>query len=169
MSTLTNAYALIIGIANYRAVNPLPATVLNDARGVYDLLVDPQRGGYDPANVQCLLDGKATLAALRAGLAELAQRCDSDSTAFVYFSGHGARLTSGPSAGEYLMPVDASMASTAALARHSHLGPGVHRGAASHPRAQGSRDLRLLPCWRYRPGQGRPGTGVEGRPVRKLL
>lgn len=116
MSTLTNAHALIIGIANYRAVNPLPATVLNDARGVYDLLVDPQRGGYDPANVQCLLDGKATLAALRAGLAELAQRCDSDSTAFVFYSGHGARLTSGPSAGEYLMPVDASMASTAALA-----------------------------------------------------
>ena len=69
MSALASTHALITGIANYRTVNPLPATVLNDARGVYDLLIDPQRGGYDPANVQCLLDGEATQQALREGLA----------------------------------------------------------------------------------------------------
>ncbi len=116
MPNLANAHALIAGIANYRAVNPLPATVLNDARGVHELFADPQRGGYDPANVQCLLDGEATLAALREGLAGLAQRCNSDSTALVYFSGHGARIDSGSSAGEYLLPVDVSIASAQALA-----------------------------------------------------
>ncbi len=116
MSALASAHALIAGIANYRTVNPLPATVLNDARGICDLLIDPQRGGYDPANVQRLLDGEATQQALRAGLAGLAQRCDAESTAFVYFSGHGARLDSGAAAGEYLLPVDVSIASAQTLA-----------------------------------------------------
>lgn len=116
MSTLARAYAVIAGIASYHSVTTLPVTVLNDARGVHELFIDPQRGGYDPANVQCLLDGEATLAALRAGLAGLALRCDSDSTALIYFSGHGARLDSGPNAGEYLLPVDVSITSTEALA-----------------------------------------------------
>ncbi|MCB0074650.1 MAG: caspase family protein [Caldilineaceae bacterium] len=116
MSPLTNAHALIVGIANYRAVNRLPTTVLNDARGVNELLIDPQRGSYDAANVQCLLDDDATLTALHGGLARLAQRCDADSTAFVYFSGHGARLDSDPAAGEYLLPVDVSLASAQTMA-----------------------------------------------------
>lgn len=115
-ASLSNAHALIVGVANYRAVNRLPQTVLNDAQDIHDLLVDPGRGGYDPANVQLLLDGEATQEALHSGLAGLAERCDLESTAFIYFSGHGARLGSGPAAGEYLLPVDVSMTSAQALA-----------------------------------------------------
>ena len=74
MSAMDNAHALVIGIANYHHVNRLPPTVLQDARDVHDLLVDPQHCGYPPGNVQLLLDGAATQAAMRQALADLAER-----------------------------------------------------------------------------------------------
>ena len=43
MSAMENAYALVVGIANYHQINPLPETVLNDAGDVYALLINPQR------------------------------------------------------------------------------------------------------------------------------
>ncbi len=113
---LPSTHALLAGIAAYRHVTPLPPTVLNDARAVYDVLIDPQRGGYARDNVTLLLDGAATAAALRQALADLAQRCDADSTALIYLSCHGARLEQGPLAGEYLLPVDADGSSPQALA-----------------------------------------------------
>jgi hypothetical protein len=58
-------HALVIGIATYQHINPLPPSVLQDARDIHALLVDPQRCGYQPANVQLLLDGQATQAARR--------------------------------------------------------------------------------------------------------
>ena len=60
MSAMDNAYALIIGIADYLHITKLPATVRNDAQDVRDLLVDPQHCGYPPDNVRLLLDGEAT-------------------------------------------------------------------------------------------------------------
>jgi hypothetical protein len=101
MPTLDNAHALVIGIADYQHVNKLPPTVLKDARDIHDLLVDPQHCGYQPEDVQLLLDGQAT------GAADLAARGDPDSTVFCYISSHGGRVESGPHAGEYLLPVDA--------------------------------------------------------------
>jgi hypothetical protein len=56
MPALENAHALIVGIANYQKINPLPATVLKDAQDIYNLLVSPNYGGYVPDNVQLLLD-----------------------------------------------------------------------------------------------------------------
>ena len=69
MPAMDNAHALVIGIANYRHVNRLPPTVLQDAQDVHDLLVDPQHCAYPPDNVQLLLDGAATQAAMRQALA----------------------------------------------------------------------------------------------------
>lgn len=116
MPTLTNAHALVIGIANYQAINSLPATVLKDAQDMHDLLVAPDICGYPPENVHLLLDGQATQAAMRQALAGLAQRADPDSTVFFYISGHGGRIESGPYAGEYLLPVDTRYTSDRALA-----------------------------------------------------
>src|SRR5258706_16062136 len=69
MPGLENAYALVAGIANYQNINPLPQTVLKDARDLYDLLIDPNYCGYLDQNVNLMLDDKATGAAFRAGLA----------------------------------------------------------------------------------------------------
>ena len=108
MSTLSNAHALVAGIANYRHVRPLPETVLQDAQDFHDVLVDPSHCAYPDhgAHVQLLLDGEATAAALRQALADLAERTNEDSTVTIYLSCHGGRIPAGPQAGEYLLPVD---------------------------------------------------------------
>ncbi|MFZ2518488.1 MAG: caspase family protein, partial [Anaerolineae bacterium] len=80
MPTLPNARALVIGIANYQAINSLPSTVLKDAQDMADLLVDQSVCGYARANVHLLLDGQATQAAIRQELASLAHGADADST-----------------------------------------------------------------------------------------
>jgi hypothetical protein len=117
MAGMENARALVIGIANYQHITPLPATVLNDAQAVYDLLVDPALCGYRPEHVALLTDGDATQAAIRAALARLAASADAETTVFCYVSSHGGRIEDGPYAGEYLLPVDADYASGEAVAQ----------------------------------------------------
>ena len=117
MDKMDHAYALVVGVANYKQINKLPPTVLKDARDIHDLLIDPQRGGYPPENTQLLLDDQATRSALRQALADLADRSDEDGTVFVYISSHGGRVESGPHAGDYLLPVDADYTSTESLAQ----------------------------------------------------
>ena len=104
--TMNNAYALIVGIANYQVIRPLPQTVLKDARDIYDLLTDPEYCGYSPDHVQLLLDSQATKVAIIEALANLAQKSQEDSTVIVYFSSHGGQIEEGSYQGEYLLPVD---------------------------------------------------------------
>jgi hypothetical protein len=117
MTGMDNAYALVIGIANYQHISGLPATVLNDAQEVYNLLIDPSMCGYQPENVTLLRDQDATQAAIRQALAGLSTRATADSTVFFYISSHGGRVESGPAAGEYLLPVDTDYSSSEAVAR----------------------------------------------------
>jgi hypothetical protein len=112
---MDNAHALVVGIADYQHIRKLPR--VKDAEEVARLLVDPAQCGYRPENVQLLLDQQATLPALREGLGNLARRCGPDSTVFIYFSGHGGRIASGPHAGEYLLPVDVVYPTDETLAR----------------------------------------------------
>ncbi len=123
MSTINNAHALVVGIAHYQTVSPLPATVLNDARAIAQLLTDPRYCGYTRGNVQLLLDGQASLEGLREGLARLAATTNADSTVTIFFSGHGGRVGVGPQQGEYLLPADADVSSPEALS-HSSLSSG---------------------------------------------
>lgn len=116
MPTL-NAAALVIGIAAYEQVARLPETVLKDATDIHELLVDAQACGYAPDAVQLLLDGAATQAALRQALADLAERSSRDTTVFFYLSSHGARIETGPHAGEYLLPVDTVANSAESIAQ----------------------------------------------------
>lgn len=116
MPALENAHALIVGIANYQKINPLPATVLKDAQDIYNLLVSPNYGGYVPDNVQLLLDSQATQANLREALSSIAQKSDADSSVVIYISSHGGQVDFGPHAGEYLLPVDADCTSLAQTA-----------------------------------------------------
>src|SRR5262245_20741363 len=100
---LQNAHALVIGIADYQYVRKLPP--VRDAQDVAAVLADAAICGYPPNNVRSLVEAQATRDAIRRELADLAARSDADSTAFIYFSGHGGRIESGPCAGQYLLAV----------------------------------------------------------------
>lgn len=116
MSVMDNSFGLVMGIANYQHINPLPSIVLKDAKDIYQLLTDPNHCGYLPLNVELLLDTKATMAAIKQAFKNLAARCNQESTVFFYISSHGGRIEAGPQAGEYLLPVDACHISDKALA-----------------------------------------------------
>lgn len=116
MSLLPNAYALIVGIAAYQNIRPLPAVVRADANAVYELLINPNYCGYAAENVRVLLDQEATLDNLSGALAELAQRAHPDSTVLIYVSSHGQRIQKPECAGTYLLPVDVAGSSECALA-----------------------------------------------------
>jgi hypothetical protein len=127
---MNNAHALVIGIAKYQHVRPLPRTVLNDAQAVRDVLVDPLRGGYPAHNVCLLLDDQATRLLMCQALTDLAQRTDADSTAFIYFSCHGARIDAGR---EFLLPVDTVVSGGALDVGTAISGPEVTEALRSIP------------------------------------
>lgn len=109
-------HALIIAVANYPKVRPLPEAVLNDAHDLHGLLTDPATCGYPPANVTQLLDDKATGDGIRAALADLAARAGPDETAVVLFSGHGAHDSAGGDTQQYILPYDCDPANLSATA-----------------------------------------------------
>ena len=90
---------------------------MKDAQDVAELLSDPGRCAYAPENVRLLLDGEATLARVREALAGIAAHTDEQSTAFLYWSGHGGRVATGPYADQYLLPVDTVYSSDESLAQ----------------------------------------------------
>src|SRR5437016_2043927 len=99
---LKNSHALVIGVARYRAVRPLPPAVANDAAQIVQLLSDAAAGGYE--HVTPLVDGAATESAIRAALVSLAA-AGPDATIFIYFSGHGGtRNDDGGAAQHFLLP-----------------------------------------------------------------
>jgi hypothetical protein len=104
--TFEQGHALVVGVANYLKVNPLPATVLGDARDLRALLTDPATCGYPARHVTQLLDGEASGDGIRAALADLAARTGLEDTAVVFFSGHGAHDPARGETRQYLLPHD---------------------------------------------------------------
>ncbi|MCB0367972.1 MAG: caspase family protein [Bdellovibrionales bacterium] len=84
-STFSHGYALIIGVGA-----DLPVTI-QDAKGLYDILVDPQRSAYSAENVMLLTSEKATKSDILRGLDWLTDKTleNKEATSIVYFSGHG--------------------------------------------------------------------------------
>jgi len=117
VSAMDDAYALIVGIAEYLHVTRLPAAVRNDARDVRGFLVDPRHCGCPPDHVTLLLDGEATREAIIDALSGLAARAHPTCSVLLYISSHGGRVVSGAFAGEYILPVDAVLGSDGDLAR----------------------------------------------------
>jgi hypothetical protein len=106
MAPLMDSYALVVGIANYPRVNPLPASVLQDARDLREVLCSRNYCGYPQDHVRLLLNGEATAEGLRSGLGWLARSAGEDSTAVLFFSGHGGRVKKGRATTHYLIPHD---------------------------------------------------------------
>jgi hypothetical protein len=116
---IESAHALVIGVANYPRVRKLPEAVLNDAKAVHALLIDPERCGYSNQNAKLLIDEEAHSKAILEELGNLSKRCDQNSTAFIYISSHGGSIDSGIYLGEYLLPWDVDASSSQALADSS--------------------------------------------------
>ncbi len=135
--------ALVIGIAHYANVNPLPDKVLADAREVERALTDADVGLYAPSNVRRLAEHEATRAGILEALRELSDAAGEASTVLLYFSGHGGSIEASLHAGRYLLPVDVDASSEAALTASAITGEeltGWLRGLRA------SRALVILDC-----------------------
>lgn len=110
-------YALVVGIADYKHINPLPATVVNDAQGLWSVLMDPRTCAYDKDRVTLLLNEQATRDGLRRAFKDAAQKCDNDSTFLLFVSCHGGRIENGKNSCEYLLPADTVSENEETLAR----------------------------------------------------
>ena len=98
-----NAYAIVIGIENYRQKLPKADFATQDARLVADYLIKAM--GYPEENVVTLLNDRATNVDLVKYFEKwLPNNVETDSTLFVYFSGHGA--PDPKTGGAYLVPYD---------------------------------------------------------------
>ncbi len=91
-------HALLIG-----AGADLPFTI-DDARGMADILMDPERCAYSPDQVELLVDKAANRQAVLDALDLLAERADESSTVIIYFSGHGYRASSLVGEAYFLIP-----------------------------------------------------------------
>lgn len=101
--SFANGHALVIGIARYAAVRPLPDAVTHDAQAMRNHLVG--RCGYREGQVELLVNEQATRRAIAAAFFRLRRRATRDATTLVYFSGHGARAESGDET-SFLVPYD---------------------------------------------------------------
>ena len=99
-------YAVVIGIARYKNISPLPKAVRNDARDVAAILTSNAYCGYNQRNVALLLDDDATLTRIRAALASVARTSRPNDTVIIFFSGHGALLGDPASPASALLPVE---------------------------------------------------------------
>jgi hypothetical protein len=106
MAGFEQGYALIVGIANYPNVRPLPPTVVKDAKDIAAMLQRPDRAGYPADHVKLLINEQATKQGVLDGLKWLADNAKGDATATFYFSGHGANLPDGPNKSNYLVTYD---------------------------------------------------------------
>jgi len=98
MSIFQNGHALLVGVGA-----DLPNTE-DDAKGLAQILADPERCAYPAANVVALMGTDATRDGVLAALDGLAARADANATVIVFFSGHGYQMSSSIGELYFLMP-----------------------------------------------------------------
>ncbi|WFF97502.1 caspase family protein [Aeromonas caviae] len=106
VGSFSSGHALVIAVASYPKVSPLPASVINDGCDMHATLTSPAHCGFNTTNVALLVDSNATLSAIRRELEALVQRAKPDDTVVIFFSGHGARLGDAADAASALIPFD---------------------------------------------------------------
>lgn len=115
-SGYSSGHALIIGIADYQHVNPLPAAVVTDATDMADTLKSPHWCGYKADRVKTLVNADATRDAILSALADLTETVAKGDTVCIYFSGHGAAPMTLDGDESSLLPVDARLGDLAGTA-----------------------------------------------------
>ena len=98
-----NAYAIVIGIENYRQKLPKADFAVSDARLVSEYLTKVM--GYQEENIVLLINEKALQSDLTKYFEKwLHNNVEKDGTVFIYYSGHGA--PDPKTGGAYLVPYD---------------------------------------------------------------
>ena len=87
MEKQNNTYALLIGVGD-----DLPYTI-KDAENLYANFTDKNLIGYPKKNVILLTGKEATKEGILEAFDTLKQKTDEESTIFLYYSGHGGRLS----------------------------------------------------------------------------
>ena len=87
MEKQSNTYALLIGVGD-----DLPYTI-KDAENLYTNFTDKNLIGYPKKNVILLTGKKATKDGILKAFDTLKQKTNEESTIFLYYSGHGGRLS----------------------------------------------------------------------------
>jgi len=87
---MSKAFALSIGVGNYRLMSKLPKTA-DDAKDIHSLLERAYGLNSFDGSMRLLINGSANLAGVRKGLDALVRRVEEDSIVFFYFSGHGGK------------------------------------------------------------------------------
>jgi uncharacterized caspase-like protein len=102
-----HGYALLIGIDQNKTPKLALPIVKKDVTRLKEILTHPERCGYPEDNVLMLTGTEATREKILDGLDWLKAKLDADpdpnQTAFIYYSGHGHRETSGET---FLIPYD---------------------------------------------------------------
>lgn len=108
--TFAHGYALLIGVdENHVSGYALP-DVAKDIQALAEVLVHPQRCAYPTDNVKTLTGQETTRQGIMDGLEWLQERIKADTsdntTAIVYYTGHGWRTLSAGASEFYLIPYD---------------------------------------------------------------
>lgn len=129
-SGYAKSHALVIGIDAYQHVGPL-AYAVNDARGLANALT---AHGFPPRNVQMLLNGAATRAAIMSAFMRFADPAmlEPDDRLLVFFAGHGHTLSGRRGETGFLVPVDGTIADPSTLIRWDELTRNGELMAAKH-------------------------------------
>ena len=83
MSTLDNAYALLIGVGD-----DLPASA-RDAKAIKEILANKELAGYKEENINLLIDEAVTNKNILKAFDDLIEKIDEDSSVLLFYSGHG--------------------------------------------------------------------------------
>jgi Caspase domain len=85
-------FALLVGVSKYKHQDDKLRNLAyagEDARAVYDFLVQPEGGGFLPQDITYLEDEKATVEAVRAALTGFLPKAGADDLIFIFLAGHG--------------------------------------------------------------------------------
>jgi len=110
----SDTFAVVIGI-DYKNRKDIPHLqyASNDARQVYEVLIDPRYGGVPKENTILLLNERATRNQMMVALRKIRDR---NGYVYVYYSGHGAPKTKGNQfIDAYLVPDNAIVSDPEAL------------------------------------------------------
>lgn len=86
-------YAVVVGVSEYRFQDAGLKNLSyadDDAQAVGAFLQTAAGGGFSSADIKLLLNGDASLAAVRAALSETFKRAKANDLIFVFIAGHGA-------------------------------------------------------------------------------
>ncbi|MFN8349333.1 MAG: tetratricopeptide repeat protein [Spirosomataceae bacterium] len=86
--TAGKTWALIVGVSQYQHVKPLRFAG-DDALAFYNYLLSPAGGSVPQANIELLVNEKATLVQVDLAMSKLLSSVKPNDRVFIYFSGHG--------------------------------------------------------------------------------